>query len=83
MWLCQLSPAQKTKRKLILIIDHTLWWVGKAWIHRSTGPVEMLPHVQKLYKTGHVIASQRVQCSVHRTQATPLVGKLAVHAIHC
>ena len=33
-------------------------WLGP--VHRSTGPVEMLSHVQKLYKTGHVAASQRV-----------------------
>jgi hypothetical protein len=41
-------------------------------VHRSTEPVEMLPHVQKLYKTGHVATSQRVQCYVHWTQAFPL-----------
>ena len=29
-------------------------------VHRSIGPVEMLPHVQKLYKTRHMAAFQRV-----------------------
>ena len=29
-------------------------------VHRSIGPVEMLPRVQKLYKTGHMTAFQRV-----------------------
>ena len=28
-------------------------------VHSSTGSVEMLPRVQKLYKTGHVAESQR------------------------
>ena len=36
---------------------------GLGPVHRSTGPIEMLPCVQKLYKTGHVAAFQRVQCS--------------------
>ena len=35
-------------------------WKGLGPVHRSTGPFEMLPHVQKLYKTGHVTASQQV-----------------------
>ena len=36
---------------------------GLGLMHRSTRPIEILPCVQKLYKTGHVAASQRVQCS--------------------
>jgi hypothetical protein len=32
-------------------------------VHKSTGPVEILTHVQKLDKTGYVSRSQRVQCS--------------------
>ncbi len=45
---------------------HWIEFQGKGLgpVHRSTGPVEMLPRVQKLYKTGHVAAFQR-------TQATP------------
>jgi hypothetical protein len=31
-------------------------------VYRSTGPVEILTRIQKLYKTGHVITSQRIQC---------------------
>jgi hypothetical protein len=37
---------------------------GLGPVHSSTGPVEMLSRVQKLYKTGHVAESQRVQCSL-------------------
>ncbi len=36
---------------------------GLGPVHSSTGPVEMLPRIQKLYKTGHVAKFQRVQCS--------------------
>jgi hypothetical protein len=30
---------------------------GFGPVYSSTGPVEMLPHVQKLYKTRHVVES--------------------------
>ncbi len=33
---------------------------GLGPVHRSTGPVEILPRVQKLYKTKHVAESQRI-----------------------
>ena len=40
-------------------------------VHRSIRPVEMLPHVRKLYKIEHVTESQRVQYSCVLTQALP------------
>ena len=44
---------------------HILYYEGNGLgpVHRSTGPDEILPRVQKLYKIGHVTASQRVQYS--------------------
>ena len=44
---------------------------GLGPVHSNTGPVEMLPSVQKQYKTGHVAESQRVQCSCALDQALP------------
>jgi hypothetical protein len=46
-------------------VEYEVFGIGSGLgpVHRSTGPVEMLPRVQKLYKIGHVATSQRVQYS--------------------
>ena len=46
-------------------------WERLGPVHRSTGPVEMLSHIQKLYKIKHVTISQRSNALVHWTQAFP------------
>ena len=47
------------------LVVRMLEWMGNGFgpVYSSTGSVEMLLRVQKLYKTGHVTESQRIQCS--------------------
>ena len=56
-------------------------WLGP--VHRSIGPVEMLPRVH--YKTGHVTISQRVQYSCVLDQAILLLQSLICfkHYLNC
>ena len=55
-----------------------LWESGNGLgpMHRSTEPVEMLSHIQKLYKIKHVVVSQRSSIPVHWTQAFPWESNL-------